>query len=66
MRLTNDYGESTRYPAHSRLVTNDGRLLWIGPVMDHQVHEFFLDGVNLGSITLDQAMEQYQIMTRKK
>lgn len=59
MNLTNDNGRSTHCPEGARPVTSDGRLLWCGPILPHQQHEFFLDGVNLGCVTLEQAMGLY-------
>ena len=59
MRVTEDNGKSPRRPEGARPVTDDGRLLWVGPVLPHERHEFFLDGVNLGCITLEQAMGSY-------
>ena len=59
MRRTDAHGRSLHRPEGARPVTDDGRLLWVGPILPHQQHEFFLDGVNLGSVTLEQAMEAY-------
>ena len=60
MRITDDHGKSLRKPEGARPVTDDGRLIWVGPVLPHEWHEFFLDGVNLGCITLEQAMKTYR------
>ena len=61
MRLTEDNGRSTYRPEGARAVTGDGRLLWVGPILPHERHEFFLDDVNLGSVTLKQAMGSYSL-----
>lgn len=58
--MTNDNGESIFPRKNARLVTRDGRLEWVGPILPHQSGEFFLDGVNLGNITLEQAMGSYK------
>lgn len=58
-RLTDDYGRSMHRPEGAHPVTADGRLLYVGPVLPHHTHEFFLDGVKLGCTTLEQAMELY-------
>ena len=63
MKLTDDHGQSTFPFPGGRLVTNDGRLVWVGPLLPHQFGEFFLDGVNLGNITLEQAMGSYSLAT---
>ncbi len=60
MRNTDDHGKSTHKPEGARSVTDDGRLLWVGPILPHQQPEFFLDGVKLGNITLEQAMGSYR------
>ena len=60
MRITDDHGKSLRKPEGARPVTDDGRLIWVGPILPHERHEFFLDGVNLGCITLEQAMKTYR------
>ena len=60
MRITDDHGKSLRKPEGVRPVTDDGRLIWVGPVLPYERHEFFLDGVNLGCITLEQAMNTYR------
>ncbi|HEY6020658.1 MAG TPA: hypothetical protein VIY48_12430 [Candidatus Paceibacterota bacterium] len=58
--MTDDHGQSI-FPRHStRLVTNDGRLEWVGPILPHEQGEFFLDGVSLGNVTLEQAMGSYK------
>jgi len=59
MRLTDDHGRSFHNPEGGRPVTRDGRLVWFGPVERHHTHEFFLDGVNLGRVTLECAMAAY-------
>lgn len=59
MRITDDHGQDTRHPRGGRPVTQDGRLVWVGPVLAHHVHEYFLDGKNLGSITEAQARAAY-------
>lgn len=60
-RLTDDHGQGTdRFPT-GRPVTKDGRLTYVPWVTgDKAGHEFFLDGQNLGEITLDAAMAEYQ------
>lgn len=58
IRLTDDNGRGFHNPCGARAVSDDGRLLWVGPLLPHQHGEFFLDGANLGSITLEQAMSR--------
>ena len=59
MRITDDNGQSPLKNAGARPVTEDGRLLWVGPVQPNHSQEFLLDGVNLGNITLEKAMDAY-------
>lgn len=59
MHITDDRGQGLHKPHEARPVTNDGRLLWVGPMLPHERPEFFLDGVYLGCITLEQAMRAY-------
>jgi hypothetical protein len=59
MAKSDDYRGGLSNPHEARPVTDDGRLSWVGPLLPHQKGEFFLDGVNLGNITLARAMEFY-------
>lgn len=58
--MTDDHGQSTHPRPTSRPVTEDGRLEWVPWVIGNKSgHEFFLDGQNLGTITLEEAMKVY-------
>lgn len=65
--LTDDYGIGTgRFPT-GRLVTQDGRLIYVPHVIgDTCKHEFFLDEQNLGEITLETAMAAYSTALSQK
>ena len=57
MTLTDLHGNSTHKHPGARVVTEDGRLLYIGTVDGR--HEFFLDDKNLGDISLERALAKY-------
>lgn len=63
-RGTDDHGKCRSYPGETRLVTQDGRLLWNGPIEPHHVPYFMLDGERLGNITLADAMSRYDAKIR--
>lgn len=56
MQLTDDHGQPIQRPAGARPITDDGRLLWLGPVLPHQFGEFLLDGVPLRASSVDEAL----------
>lgn len=59
MRLTNDHGQTMR-PMGARPLTDDGRLLWVGPMLPHEHGEFLLDGLALKVGGIEQALAAHR------